>query len=218
MRLKEQIRQWEDEERSAAVTGWDFPIYGTVIVRRTAFHGSMRRSSDGISLPRRVFWIWIRAAESFFFPWSIPIIKRAATEAWEPNIRLCRERLLPLGIDFRETDGTGLLPFPDETFELVINRHGDYQPEEVFRILSPGGTFVTQQVGGENDRELRELLLPEVSPPYPEWNAGHAAQKLAEAGFSILQKEEAYTPIRFLIPPRSSGLQKLSSGSFPVFR
>ena len=24
MRLKEQIRQWEDEERSAAVTGWDF--------------------------------------------------------------------------------------------------------------------------------------------------------------------------------------------------
>lgn len=147
-----------------------------------------------------------------------PYHKTAATEAWEPNIRLCRERLLPLGIDFRETDGTGLLPFPDETFELVINRHGDYQPEEVFRILSPGGTFVTQQVGGENDRELRELLLPEVSPPYPEGTPVLLRRSLRRRAFPFCRRKKRIRRFVFLIPPRSSGLQKLSSGSFPVFR
>ena len=217
MRLKEQIRQWEDEERSAAVTGWDFSHIRERYCEEDSLPWEYEAVVRRYLTPQTCLLVMDTGGGELLLSLKHPYHKTAATEAWEPNIRLCRERLLPLGIDFRETDGTGLLPFPDETFELVINRHGDYQPEEVFRILSLGGTFVTQQVGGENDRELRELLLPEVSPPYPEWNAGHAAQKLAEAGFSILQKEEAYTPIRFFDTAALVWFAKIIEWEFPGF-
>lgn len=35
-----------------------------------------------------------------------------------------KKKLLPLGIDFREADVLKQLPFSDETFDIVINRHG----------------------------------------------------------------------------------------------
>ena len=70
--------------------------------------------------------------------------KTSATEAYGPNVRLCKETLLPLGIDFQEANGAGPLPFPEETFDIVINRHGDYDSDEIYRILKPGGVFITQ--------------------------------------------------------------------------
>ena len=55
-----------------------------------------------------------------------------------------------------------------ETFDIVINRHGAFDENEIWRVLKPKGIFITQQVGAENDRELVELLLNEVPPlPFP---------------------------------------------------
>ena len=39
-----------------------------------------------------------------------PYVKTSATEAYPPNIQLCKETLLPLGIDFRAGDGKDMLP------------------------------------------------------------------------------------------------------------
>ena len=86
----------------------------------------------------------------------------AATEGFAPNVRLCRETLIPLGIDLRECSDPSHIPFGDNTFDLVINRHGDFDPVELHRILKPGGMFITQQVGEQNDRDLSQLVLPEV--------------------------------------------------------
>lgn len=197
MNLSEQIIQWEDEEHSATITGWDFSHIRDRYCEEDSLPWEYETVVKRYLTPRMRLLDIDTGGGEFLLSLEHPYEKTAATEAWEPNIQLCRERLLPLGIDFHETDGTGSLPFPDNTFQLVINRHGDYRPEEIFRILSPNGVFVTQQVGGENDRELRELLLPEASPPFSGWNADNAAQELVGAGFSVLQKEEAYTPIRF---------------------
>ena len=122
----------------------------------------------------------------------------AATEAYPPNVALCRETLSPLGIDFREANAAGPLPFADESFDLVINRHGDYSPAEIARVLKTGGIFVTQQVGAENDRELVEQLLPTPpAPPFPRQYLRIAREDCRASGLTVLEGQEAFRPIRF---------------------
>lgn len=143
----------------------------------------------------------------------------AATEGYAPNAALCRERLLPLGIDFREAQGEGALPFEAASFDLVINRHGAYSASEVLRVLKPGGLFITQQVGAENDRELVELLLPGSVPlPFPQQYLETKKKELAALGFEILAGEEAFRPIAFYDVGRWSGSPASSSGNSSAFR
>ncbi len=42
------------------------------------------------------------------------------------------------------------LPFPDTSFDLVLDRHAPVSLAEFTRLLVPGGTLITQQVGGRN--------------------------------------------------------------------
>ena len=42
------------------------------------------------------------------------------------------------------------LPFPDASFDLVLDRHAPVSLAEFTRVLVPGGTLITQQVGGRN--------------------------------------------------------------------
>ena len=63
-----------------------------------------------------------------------PHANTAACEAYPPNAALCRERLLPLGIDFRE-GGADNLPFEDASLDMIINRHGDWNTAEIHRTL-----------------------------------------------------------------------------------
>ena len=126
-----------------------------------------------------------------------PYENTAATENYPPNVQLCKETLIRWGIDFRQADGAGKLPFDDGTFDMVIDRHGDFNPPEIYRILKPGGVFVMQQVGAENDRELVELLCGKVPMPFPEQYADKAAKAFRDAGFSIVRKEECFRLIRF---------------------
>ncbi len=86
-----------------------------------------------------------------------------ATEAWAPNVPVARRRLASLGIEVVEVETApdnvdqpgegGRLPFDDDAFDLVINRHEAFVASEVARVLQAGGTFVTQQVdsGAWND-------------------------------------------------------------------
>ncbi len=39
------------------------------------------------------------------------------------------------------------LQFPDGMFDMVSCRHSDFLPAEIYRVLVPGGYFLTQQVG-----------------------------------------------------------------------
>jgi hypothetical protein len=47
-----------------------------------------------------------------------------ATEGWEPNLPVARDRLAPFGVDVRRHDGTDPLPARDGEFDLVLNRDG----------------------------------------------------------------------------------------------
>lgn len=117
-----------------------------------------------------------------------------ATEGYPPNVILARQRLEPLGIQVADTSQTdGILPFEDETFELVIDRHEGVLPGEVARVLKPGGRYITQQVGGQNAMELNRLLQDEPYFEYANITLRGDVEQLEAAGLSILQARE-YMP------------------------
>ena len=67
-----------------------------------------------------------------------PADRTAATERYPPNVQLCRETLLPLGIDFRECGDPSAIPWPDGVFDLILNRHGSFDAGELYRLLKRG--------------------------------------------------------------------------------
>ena len=119
--------------------------------------------------------------------------------------------------DFRPGDGKGKLPFGDDSFDLVINRHGDFNAVEIYRVLKPGGLFITQQVGAENDRELVALLCGEIGMPFPEQYLKLAAEKFEKAGFQILRGEEAFRPIQFFDVGALVWFARIIRWEFPDF-
>ena len=121
----------------------------------------------------------------------------AATEGYEPNIPVARERLEPLGVAVHPVADDNVLPFLDDAFDLIINRHESYSPSELARILKPGGHFITQQVGGDNDNDLNRLLGAQPMREYLHWNLAYAAGDLEAAGFEIVYQAESEMATRF---------------------
>ncbi|BCJ74392.1 methyltransferase [Catellatospora sp. IY07-71] len=118
----------------------------------------------------------------------------AATEGFPPNVAVARRRLAPLGVIVHDTTGApDRLPFPDESFDLVLSRHEAYDPAEVHRVLRPGGVFVTQQVGG---RDLEQLNAALGGPPHPfrSWDLASAVTGLEQAGLTVLDRHEQLVP------------------------
>ena len=110
----------------------------------------------------------------------------SATEAHAPNVSVARDRLAPLAVEVIDTtaDPHGQhLPFPDAQFELVINRHEEYIATEVWRILRPGGRFVTQQCAGYRS-DLSGWLLGTGIADITDW-------RLEEVGFRVVDRQEA---------------------------
>lgn len=122
-----------------------------------------------------------------------------AIETYPPNVVVARKRLVPLGVEVHDTSNDPEnedLPFGDGEFDLVINRHESYVPEEVARILRPGGAFITQQCGGYGGADLFEFFQDDTE--YMDWTAQIAAGQLEEAGFKIVVQREAYPTYSFL--------------------
>lgn len=146
-----------------------------------------------------------------------PYKNTSATEGYPPNVDLCRSVLLPLGIDFKEAQDVCKLPFESSSFDMVINRHGDFDTRELFRILKPGGLFITQQVGAKNDRELVDLLLPGLDMPYPEQYVDKAAGRFLDSGFKILEAREAFPKIEFYDVGALVWFARIIEWEFPGF-
>ncbi|MDR1466399.1 MAG: class I SAM-dependent methyltransferase [Treponema sp.] len=61
-------------------------------------------------------------------------------------------------IHVKHSAGDCLLPFPNTSFDIILNRNSKYEISEVRRVLSPGGVFITQQIGGMNALDLCAAL------------------------------------------------------------
>lgn len=188
---------WEKEEEIAHIKGWDF----------SHIHGRYDEESD---LP----WDYEKIVRryltddsnvldydtgggEFLLSLNHPFDKTSATEGFKPNVQLCQEKLLPLGINFKECNTPSKIPYDNETFDMIINRHGDFDAKELYRLLKKEGIFVTEQVGGENERDLVEMVLPGIERPFPHLNLKKQRRVFEDAGFYIIGAEEAYRPIKF---------------------
>ena len=114
-----------------------------------------------------------------------------ATESYPPNIQLAQDRLNPLGVSLHPIQEGAPLPFSDARFDLVINRHDDFDPAELFRVLKPRGRFITQQVGGLDNLELNQVLEDTLSFPFTNWCLAYALTGLYEAGFVVEAAQKA---------------------------
>lgn len=121
-----------------------------------------------------------------------------ATEGYAPNIPIAKARLEPLGVQVFATQAMTQLPFSDNTFDLVINRHGGFLASEIHRILKPQSCFITQQVGGKNCLRLNEFLQDEVYFEYAYWTLEYAVQELQADGFDIIDQRDELQPTEFL--------------------
>ena len=189
---------WKKEESVAHIKGWDFSYL------------KGRYEEDESKLPwdfDKIVHEYLKkdmrlldfdtGGGEFLLSLGHPYQNTAATEGYPPNVELCQKTLLPLGIDFKECDDCSNIPFEDESFDLFLNRHGDFDPKEIYRLLKKGGLFLTQQVGGDNDRDLVQMVLPDVPQPFPDMRLSVQKKAFEEAGFEIIASDEAYKAIRF---------------------
>ncbi|MEL6985474.1 MAG: SAM-dependent methyltransferase [Actinomycetota bacterium] len=126
--------------------------------------------------------------------------QRVATESHPPNWHVAGERLGPKRIpvvavescpDNNQWQGEGgRLPLRTESVELVINRHDAYSPAEVARVLTRGGVFITQQVGGRDEAELLDWFDRPI-PDGAVWSLGYATRQLEAAGMRVTDGAEA---------------------------
>ena len=96
-----------------------------------------------------------------------------------------------------QIDDDNELPFEDNSFDLIINRHESYSPTELKRILTNQGIFLTQQVGGTDCSQINEQLGAPLNEEFNHWNMRYAINELEDHGFKIIDHREEFPMQRF---------------------
>jgi SAM-dependent methyltransferase len=148
-----------DEAVRVPIVGWDFSwLEG----RATEERPSWRYAEQVAARARRatrVLDVECGGAELLArLPVLPPLL--VATEAYAPNIPVAAARLRPRGAHVVASGDRATLPFAAASFDLVTSRHPvSTWWAEIARVLAPGGTYFSQQVGPHSVRELSEALI-----------------------------------------------------------
>jgi SAM-dependent methyltransferase len=206
---------WKAEE-ACAFEGWDFsrldgrweslPLpwdYRAIVLSALKPHDRLLDMGTG--------------GGEFLLTLGHPYNRTAVTEAYPPNVALCKEKLQPLGITVKQVTDDSQLPFGGGSFDIVISRHESFDAAEVYRILKPGGRFITQQVGGRNDEELSLRLIEGFTPQFPGHTMENNAELLRQCGFEILRSEQHASPLRFFDVGAVVYFARIIEWEFPGF-
>jgi SAM-dependent methyltransferase len=178
------VRSFDDlisEGSSVPVEGWDFSWFeGRASEERPPWGYARllgRRMSALAGVPEAAALdLQTGGGEVLATVPSAPVTL-VATESWPPNVEVARRNLANLGgrviaMDDERDD----LPFGDGTFDLVVSRHPvGIRWDEVARVLKPGGSYLSQDVGHGSVAELTDYLMgarPEGDGPNrdPKWS------------------------------------------------
>ena len=120
-----------------------------------------------------------------------------ATEGYKLNIPIAISKLEPVGVKVLGVLDDEQLPFENNQFDLIINRHESYSVKEIKRIIKQNGVFITQQVGGCDCKEINEWLGVPINLAYRNWNLQSALQEFLKNEWDILEQKEEYPIQRF---------------------
>ena len=153
----------------------------------------------------------------FLLSLNHPYNNTSVTEMWAPNVELCKQNLEPLGIEVKQVFNDSQLPFEDNAFDIVINRHESFDINEVRRILKTNGIFITQQVGGKNNEILSKALIKGFKPLYSNNTLDNNIKKLENNLFEILYANEYFPYLRFKDIGAIVYFAKIIEWEFPNF-
>lgn len=180
------------EAAAAPVDGWDFSwLTGRATEERPPW-GYARSMADRMSRATAALDLQTGGGEILASVPRLPPLT-VATESWPPNAARATALLHPLGAAVVACPDEPPLPFADGAFDLVVSRHPvKAWWEEIARVLRPGGTYLSQEVGPASVFELVEYLLgpmpPEVRRNRAPERAGRAA---ADAGLDVVDLRTA---------------------------
>ena len=114
----------------------------------------------------------------------------AATESWPPNVQIARNNLHTFGVSVAEVADDAAVPFPGERFDLVVSRHPTVTLwGEIARVLRPGGTYLSQQVGAGTNRELTHFMMG-PQPVSGRQSTARAMDLATQAGLTVVDLRE----------------------------
>lgn len=183
-------RTFEDlvaEADAVSVDGWDFSwLDGRATEQRPSW-GYQRQMAAHLARAGAALDIETGGGEVLNGAETLPPVM-AATESWPPNVAKATKLLRPRGVVVVATNSESPLPFADEAFDLVTSRHPvDTDFVDIARVLEPGGTYFSQQVGPASVFELVEYFLG----PQPRKARGirqpeYAREVATDAGLEVL--------------------------------
>jgi SAM-dependent methyltransferase len=185
-----------DEGERAPIDGWDFSWFEGRATEERPDWGYANLLSEHMERATSALDIETGGGEVLgAIRHAPPVLK--ATESWEPNLLLARERLRRVGAYVVQVDQDAPLPFEDASFDLVASRHPTtVNWGEIARVLHPGGTYLAQLIGHGTNRELFEYLMG----PQQLGDAGTAqnyADGALEAGLMVRDLREQATRVEF---------------------
>jgi SAM-dependent methyltransferase len=200
---KEMFKHYLKEAENAAFSGWDFSF----VYKTTRLHESpLKWNYYNVALPylkqaERMLDMGTGGGETLSNFAPLPPVTYV-TEQYHPNVAVAKKNLEPLGVKVFEVEEEKSppynthLPFDNDYFDLVLNRHAAYYPPEVMRILKPSGHFITQQVGSLNNITLAQFFLGKTLP-VSNWNLKSAVDEVKAAGFKVVQQQEDVQYFRY---------------------
>ena len=188
------------EGASVPVDGWDFSWFAGRATEQRPSWGYARLLERRLAASSAALDIQTGGGEVFAevlgrLPGPPAVV--AATESWPPNVALARRRLVGSGASIVDIADHAPLPFPDRSFDLVASRHPTVLDwTEVARVLRPGGTLLSQQVGPGSVRELTDFMMG----PQPVGDGRSPARAVAAAraaGLIVVDLREESLPTVF---------------------
>jgi SAM-dependent methyltransferase len=194
--LNELLEAWKREEMQP-FEGWDFSYLRDRMTEDQPPWSYTQRAAELMQGAKSVIDLDTGGGERLLDlrqHWPRRVV---VTENYPPNTRLVYERLTPVGaaVIMASNSDSAALPFASGVFDLVLNRHGSYNPAELARVLAPGGTFLTKQVHGLWAADL--LAVFGASPEWPDNTSENCIPALEMAGLKVVNVEDWRGKLRF---------------------
>jgi SAM-dependent methyltransferase len=120
-----------------------------------------------------------------------------ATESWPPNVEVAHTQLASLGAHVVAVADEPTLPFVSGAFDLVVSRHPVVILwDEIARVLRPGGTYLSQQIGAGTNRELTDFMMG--PQPVNQRRSSESLRAAAEeAGLEVVDLQSCALRVEF---------------------